>query len=300
MAFGDLNRINTNLQSLESRFSLDRINKRLGQTQLRLSTGLKINKAEDDAAGFSIGAKLSSRIAGLEQALSNAGEAKSVLDIAEASLSSVLDILTELKVKATQAANDSYGAEERGFIQLQVDSLVRELDSLVDQTVYQNQNLLTGDYQATFQVGERIEDVINVQISRDGTSGQGFTAAELGLRLGTIDDDIETNRRLIVIDDGTQNAHLNAQDAMTRIDAALTTLAEVTNTIGITQSRLSIRENILTQAINSNSSAKSRIMDADFAKEQSELIKLQILQQTATAALAQANAAPQAVLGFIG
>lgn len=300
MAFGDLNRINTNIQSLESRFSLDRINKRLGQTQLRLSTGLKINKAEDDAAGFSIGAKLTARIAGLEQALSNAGEAKSVLDIAEASLGSVLEILTELKVKATQAANDSYGVEERDFIQQQIDSLVRELDSLVDQTVYQNQRLLSGSYQATFQVGERIEDVINVQISRDGTVGQGFTAAELGLRDGTIDDPLETNRRLVVFDDGNLNAHLNAQAAITRIDAAITTLAEVTNTIGITQSRLSIRENILTQAINSNSAAQSRIMDADFAKEQSELIKLQILQQTATAALAQANAAPQAVLGFIG
>lgn len=291
MAFGDINRINTNIQSLESRFSLDKINRSLGKTQLRLSTGLKVNKAEDDAAGFSIGAKLSSRIAGLEQALSNAGEAKSVLDVAEASLNTVLDILTEMKVKATQAANDTYGSEEREFIQLQIDGLFEELESLVDQTVYQGQRLLgdpndvTNVYQATFQVGERVEDVIQVTIADQ--NGNGFTPESLGLADANGDS-------LIQVDN-----HGNAQDAMQLIDSALTGLAEATNTIGITQSRLSIREDILTQSINSNSSARSRIMDADFAKEQSEAIKLQILQQTATAAMAQANASPQAVLGFI-
>lgn len=291
MAFGDLNRINTNIQSLESRFSLDKINRDLGKTQLRLSTGLKVNKAEDDAAGFSIGAKLSSRIAGLEQALSNAGEAKSVLDIAEASLSTVLDILTEIKVKATQAANDTYGTEERQFIQLQIDGLFEELESLVDQTVYQGQRLLgdtddiTNVYQATFQVGERVEDTIQVTIADQ--NGNGFTPESLGLADANGDS-------LLQVD-----THNNAQNAMQLVDAALTGLAEATNTIGITQSRLSIREDILTQSINSNSSARSRIMDADFAKEQSEAIKLQILQQTATAALGQANVSPQAVLGFI-
>ena len=140
MAFGDFNRINTNVQTLESRFSLDKINKELGVTQLRLSTGFRINRAEDDAAGFSISAKLSSRIAGLEQGLSNTGDAKSVLDIAESSLNSMLDILTTLKTKATQAANDTYGVDERQFIQDQIDSLVNELNSLVTITVYQGRS----------------------------------------------------------------------------------------------------------------------------------------------------------------
>lgn len=280
MSFGDFNRINTNLQSLDAQFSLNKINRDLGQTQLRLSTGLRINRAEDDAAGFSIASKLGSRIAGLEQALQNTGDAKSVLDIAESSFDSIIDILTEMKVKATQAANDTLGEEERGFIQQQVDSLAGELDDIVNQTVFQGTALLDGDYEASFQVGERTADVIFVEIETD--TGEGFDSGGLG------------------VDGLDVESHEDAQTSMGLIDDALTTVASMVNSLGIYQSQLSIREEILTQAINSNSAAQSRIQDADFAKEQSESIKLQILQQTATSALAQANSAPQAVLGFLG
>jgi len=280
MAFADFNRINTNVQSLESRFSLDKINKRLGNAQLQLSTGFRINIAEDDAAGFSISAKLSSRIAGLEQALANTGDSKSVLDIAESSLNSILDILTTLKTKATQAANDTYGVDERQFIQDQIDSLVSELDSLINQTVYQGRSLLAGTYDATFQVGERTADIINVQIF-SGTSGVGFDSTGLGVDALVVD------------------SNANSQLAMSNIDGAINGVASMVNNLGIYQTQLSIREEILTQAVNSNSSARSRVRDADFAKVQSEAVKLQILQQTAIASLAQANSAPQAVLGFL-
>ena len=279
MAFGDLNRINTNLQSLDARFSLDRINKDLGNTQLRLSTGFRINKAEDDSAGFSISTKLGARIAGLEQALANTGDAKSVLDIAEASFNSIIDILTTVKQKATQAANDTLGSDERGFIQSQVDSLVNELDALVAQTVFQGRGLLDGNYDATFQVGERTADTINVAIT---SGGGGYTSGDLS------------------VDSLSLTSHASAQAAIVAADAALTSVATAVNQLGIYQTQLSIREEILTQSINSNNAARSRIRDADFAREQSESIKLQILQQTAIAALAQANAAPQSVLGFIG
>ncbi len=278
MSFGDLNRINTNLQSLDAQFSLNQINKRLGETQLRLATGFRINRAEDDAAGFSISAKLSSRIAGLEQALQNTGDAKSVLDIAEASFDSILDILTTMKTKATQAANDTYGTDERQFIQEQITALANELTALVEQTEFQGNALLDGNYNATFQVGERIADTINVTIAQ---GGNGFDAEDLGLDSLTVD------------------SFANAQTSMTAIDDAITTVASMVNQLGIFQTQLSIREEILTQSINSNNAARSRIRDADFAREQSDAIKLQILQQTAIAALSQANAAPSAVLGFI-
>lgn len=278
MAFGDLNRINTNLQSLDARFSLDRINRDLAETQLRLSTGLRINKAEDDAAGFSISAKLGARIAGLEQSLSNTGDAKSVLDIAEASFNSIIDILTTLKTNATQAANDTLGSEERDFIQSQVTSLLNELDSLVEQTVFQGNALLSGDFNATFQVGERTADTINVQINQ---GGNGFRSGDLS------------------IDSLSVTSQGSAAAAIDSIDTAITSVSTVVNQVGIYQTQLSIREEILTQSINSNNAARSRIRDADFAREQSESIKLQILQQTAITALAQANVAPQAVLGFI-
>jgi flagellin len=281
MAFGDLNRINTNLQSLDAQFSLNKINKNLAETQLRLSTGKRINKAEDDAAGFSIAAKLSSRIAGLEQALKNTGDAKSVLDIAESSFNNILDILNEVKTKVTQAANDTYGDDERSFIQDQITALRGEIDDLVSQTLYQGTQLLDGNYDATFQVGETSGDTINVTIQTGG--GNGFDAT--GLNIQTSDITVDTA--------------VNANASLDAVDNAITEVATAVNGLGIDQTKLSIREENLTQAINSNSAARSRIEDADFAKEQSSAVKLQILQQTAISALAQANAAPQAVLGFV-
>ncbi len=308
MAFGDLNRINTNLQSLDAQFSLNQTNRDLAETQLRLSTGKQINRAEDDAAGFSIASKLGARIEGLDQGLQNTGDAKSVLDIAEASFDSITDILTELKTNATQAANDSLGSDEREFIQQQMDSLVEELDSLVEQTEFQGQNLLDGEFDATFQVGERTADedegtdgdVINVQINHDDDSG--FSGEGLELHDGDLGDSVDDgNRALWVTEDGPEDtAHENAQAAIEDIDDALTTVASAVNSIGINQSQLTIREEILTQSINSNEAAQSRIQDADFAAEQSEAVKSQILQQTGISALAQANQAPEAVLGFLG
>jgi flagellin len=280
MAFADFNRIRTNAQSLDARFSLDRINRDLGKAQLRLSTGYRINKAEDDAAGFSLSAKLVARIAGLEQALANTGDAKSVLDIAESSFNSIIDILTTMKAKATQAANDTLGVDERAFIQGQIDSLASEITSLANQTVYQGNSLLSGNYLATFQVGERTADTIFVRLLSGG-AGNAFTSTGLGVNALNV------------------SSNAQAQNAMTLVDLALTSVARAVNQLGIYQTQLSIREEILTQAINSNSQANSRIKDADFAKEQSNVIKLQILQQTAIAALTQANLAPQAVLGFI-
>lgn len=275
MGFSDFNRINTNVQSLDARFSLDKINQQLAKTQLRLSTGYRINRAEDDAAGFSLSAKLSARISGLEQALANTGDSKSVLDIAESSFNSIIDILTTMKAKATQAANDTLGATERGFIAAQQTALAAEITALVNQTVYQDRPLLGGTYLATFQVGERVADTLAV------TLGVGYTATNLGVNALTY----------------TSNTFAAA--ALTAIDSAITTLATAVNALGIYQTQLSIREEILTQSINSNSAARSRIKDADFAKEQSDLIKLQILQQTAISALSQANLAPEAVLGFL-
>lgn len=279
MAFADFNRINTNVQSLDARFSLDKLNRDLARVQLRLSTGSRINRAEDDAAGFSLSAKLTGRIAGLEQALANTGDAKSVLDIAEASFNSILDILTTMKTKATQAANDTLGSDERAFIQSQIDSLAEEVTALVTQTTYQGNNLLDGSYAATFQVGERTADVLYVEIQSSG--GAGFDATDLSINALDV------------------SSNANAQSAMDDIDTAITSVADLVNQLGIYQTQLSIREEILTQSINSNSAARSRVKDADFAREQSDLIKLQILQQTAIAALSQANIAPQAVLGFI-
>ncbi|TVQ67084.1 MAG: hypothetical protein EA360_03335, partial [Balneolaceae bacterium] len=171
-SFGDLNRVNTNIQSLDSQLSLNRINKNLSENQLRLSTGLRINRAEDDAAGFSIATTLKSRVAGLEQALVNVGDAKSILDIAEASFDTIMDNLIEMKGLATQAANDSLGATERGYIGEQIRALGTNINDVATQTVFQDFALLngadgehSGNLSLTFQVGERAADTLTTNLA---------------------------------------------------------------------------------------------------------------------------------------
>ncbi len=276
MSFGDINRVNTNIQALNAQYSLNKINSRMADNQLKLSTGLRINKAEDDAAGFSIASKLSSRISGLEQAGRNVGDAKAMLDVAESGMNSIMDTLVDMKSKAVQGATDSVGAEERGYIQDQINQLAAEIDNVVAQTEFQGTNLLDGSVSGTglvFQVGAgtAASDTKEVSISTQGG-------------LATMS--------------GSSQADFSAY--ISTIDTAISDLASDFNQIGIDQNSLSIRQDNLSQQINSNSSAKSRIQDADFAKLQSESVKLQIMQQTATSAFAQANSSPQSVLGFLG
>lgn len=412
-SFGDLNRVNTNIQSLDSQLSLNRINKDLADNQMRISTGLRINRAEDDAAGFSIATKLKSRVAGLEQAMQNVGDAKSVLDIAESSFDTIMDNLVEMKSLATQAANDTLGAEERGFIGQQLAALGADINEIANQTVFQDFQLLNGEDEShegtldlKFQVGERAEDTISAELDAvnvnqlfagstsaydadteavagssigGATTGTGSSVVAIAITDGdgttvgstsglSIDTStVDTNSMQEVADavndldidgftvavndagdglvvtntstsedytvtftgdfsgDGTATetvaaatsaatASESGQGAMSfddwaaddfrtfigDVDSAINSMSERVNDIGIAQSSLSIREVTLSQSISANSSAASRIMDADFAKEQSESVRLQILQQTSTSALAQANMGPQSVLGFLG
>ncbi|MEX0648285.1 MAG: flagellin [Balneolaceae bacterium] len=276
----NISQINTNIQALVSQSSLNSVNNKLAETQLQLSTGLRINRAEDDAAGFSIASKLTSRIEGLDQALRNVGDGKSVLDIAETGMNSINDILVDMKAKAVQGANATLGDVERGFIEEQLVALQDEIDNIAGATTFQGIQLLddgVGDVALTFQVGETSADTIDITLAQT-------TAATLTVDTTTLD--------------GTDATTFNA--FIDTVDAAIETLAGNFNQIGIDQSKLSIREDNLDQAITSNSAARSRIQDADFAKVQSESIRLQILQQTATSALAQANSSPQSVLGFLG
>ena len=170
-SFGDLNRVNTNVQSLDSQLSLNRVNRDLADSRMRMSTGLKINRAEDNAAGYSIATKLKSRTAGLEQGLQNVGDAKSVLDIAESSFDTIMDGLVEMKGLATQAANDTLGDTERGYIGDQIKALGDDINEIANQTVFQDFDLLngadgdmSGSLSLTFQVGERASDTISTDI----------------------------------------------------------------------------------------------------------------------------------------
>ncbi len=326
-SFGDLNRINTNIQSRDSQLSLNRINRNLAENQMRMSTGLRINKAEDDAAGYSIATKLNSRVTGLDQALQNVGDAKSVLDIAESSFDTIMDSLIEMKGLATQAANDTLGAEERKYIGEQISALGDDINEIANQSVFQDYELLNGDdgdfetdLTLVFQVGERAQDVLEANLSPvnvaalfDGDENgiTGFTAGD-GADGSTIDNIIldttdtgpGTQGSLVfnsqIDEDGDAAEATDFRAFIGAVDEAINRMSDRVNDIGMSQSSLSVREVTLSQSISANEAAASRIMDTDFAKEQSESVRLQILQQTATSSLAQANQGPQSVLGFIG
>jgi flagellin len=284
-----------------------------------MSTGLKINKAEDNAAGYSIATKLKSRVAGLEQSLQNVGDAKSVLDIAESSYDTIQDSLIEMKGLATQAANETLGATERGYIGDQIKALGNDINEIANQTVFQDFDLLngsgtdnTGSLSLTFQVGERAADTITATIDAVNV-GSLFATGTGSTNLGSTSGGSTTGSAIQVsaATAGSQGAFTfatgsgapNAADFrsfISSVDTAIDGMNDRVNDIGIAQSSLSVREETLSESISANESAKSRIMDTDFAKEQSRSVKLQILQQTATSSMAQANMGPQSVLGFLG
>ena len=315
-SFGDLNRVNTNVQSLDAQLSLNRVNRDLSNSRERLTTGKKINKAEDNAAGYSIATKLKSRAAGLEQSLQNVGDAKSVLDIAESSFDIVMDSLIEMKSLATQAANDTLGDTERGYIGDQIAAIGTDINEIANQTIYQDTELLngadnSGSISLTFQTGERAEDTITATVaavnvgelfaaSGDASLGATTTAGGGVAAGGAITVTAATASTQGTFTFATTATAADYNAFISAVDTAIDTMAGNVNTIGITQSSLSLREDTLSESISATESAKSRILDTDFAKEQSESVRLQILQQTATSALAQANNGPQAVLGFIG
>ena len=332
-SFGDFNKVNTNVTAMEARLSLNKINAELGDSRLKLSTGYKINNAEDDSAGFAIATKLRSRITGLEQALQNVSDAKSVMDIIEGGYSSIMDNLIEMKGLATQAANDTFSATERTLIAKQIQSLGYDINDIADSTKFNGIALNPsaangGDTTLTFQTGESTSDTYTFDLRQvdiaslfsttniDSTSTPGDIVSQVNLGAGLLsganadnDDRGEIDFKIVDTDGvtaGTGTATevdalaTDFRDLMTAVDAAVAKLNGYMNEIGIDQRSMSGKEVNLTEAISANSAAKSRIMDVDFAKEQSNSVRLQILQQTATAALSQANMGPQAVLGFLG
>ena len=279
MSFGDLTRINTNLQAMSSLNALQRTNSQIGLRQLRLATGSRINRAEDDSAGYTIAKKLEARVRGQAKALDNIGDAKSMLTVAEGSLNSVMDILQNMKEKAVQAANDTMGTEERTAIENELHALSAEIGDILGDTTFNGTSLFsaTSSTSFTFQVNAENGDTFTASLATIGVGASGMSVGTSDLAVGSA---------------------ASAGATLSRVDTAINTVASRLATIGDSQKRLTFKqENLQTSMINYDA-ARSRIADADFAKEQMEIIKLQILQQTGTASLAQANSAPQSILSL--
>ena len=316
-SFGDFNRVNTNVTALSAQLSLNKINNELGDSRLKLSTGKRINSAEDNSAGYAIATKLNSRVKGLEQALQNLSDAKSMLDVVEGAYNSIMDNLIEMRNLGLQAANDTISRSERTLIAQQIHGHGANINDIANSTHFNGIALNpTTDTNLSFQVGEGTSDtntIIFRQVDITGLFGPadfqlGGTQNHIDIEFNItqfshIDDDNDDRGEIAYDLTGDKQVKADAGDFKVysgKVSEAIDKLNGYLNEVGINQRSLSSKEENLTQAITANNAAYSRIMDTDFAKEQSSSIRLQILQQTATAALSQANMGPQAVLGFLG
>ncbi len=279
LMLGDLARVNSNSQAFSALAQLNKTNGELGQRQMRLATGKRINAAEDDSAGYAIARKLEAKTRGQAQALSNIGDAKSMLTVAEGSLGIGDGHLADDEGEDVQAGNDTMGTDERTKIKNQLDALSAEVTDILGDTEFNGTSLFssTGDTSLTFQVNAESGDTFTATIGSASVGAFGVATGSLAV-----------------------GSNASAGTTLTAIDNAIDAVSDRLAGLGDSQKRLSFKQDNLTTSMNNYESARSRIEDADFAKEQMNIVKAQILQQTGTASLAQANSAPQSILSLIG
>ncbi|MBN2010469.1 flagellin [candidate division KSB1 bacterium] len=277
MAQGDATRIRTNIAALNALNALHKVSNKQQIHQFRLSTGMRINSAADDPAGYTIGKKLEARSRVLGASLNNIGDMKSMLGIAEGGLLNINDILVTMKEKALQAASDTLGSAERYAITLQMEQMNSEIDDIVRETRWNGVQLIDGTYTAkNFQTGPDGNDFFSIGISTNhDTTASGLNTASVDVSSAT-----------------------TATAALVTLDSAIADVSHTLENIGSWVNRLTVKESTVSIAISNTDAAYSRIFDADMAKEQLESTKMQILQQTATAMLSQANVSSQNILSL--
>ena len=275
-------RIGANIQAMDSLRSLYQLNDDISVRQARLASGKRINNAQDDTAGYAIAKSLQGRLNGLRSALTNVQNAKSIMAIAEGGYQNQMDILQTIKDKTVQAADEAVSDAQRASIDKQIFQLLTELDEIAEQTKWSDDGLLdAGGTEFSFHVGGDTDEELVVTIAESLSST--YTLEELATAAGAGNV-------------GTSVA--TADTAIDTIDTAIDDLAASIQAVGDTIIRLAKKEDFLSVSVANTDAVRSTYEDADFAVEQMELLKLQILQSTAVTSLAQANTSPQVVLGL--
>ena len=290
--------VNTNIGSLNAQRSLAESSKELATAMERLSSGKKINSAADDAAGFAIAERMTAQVRGLNMATKNANDGLAMLATIENATNDVTDMLQRVRELAVQAANDTNSSIDRGYLQNEVDSLLNEINRVSTQTVYNNLTVLDGSRSGSFQVGTEAGQTISFSINSIDTDTLGltsdvFTAASGDVASSVIDVADDAATRISVADAAS------AASALADITAAIEQVASNRASYGAMSNRLEYTVSNLMNVAEFSSAARSRIEDADFAAESARLAKAQVLQQTGTAMLAQANASSQLAIQLI-
>jgi len=273
----------TNVASLNAQRNLSGTQDALSASISRLSSGLRINKAGDDAAGLGISEALKAQTRSLSQAQRNANDGISMSQVAEGAMNEMQGIVSRMRELAVQASNATLGTNERGYIQTEFTQLSQEVDRISKVTNFNGQALLDGSASGglTFQVGiyNTTDDRISMTIAKLdtttlGTAGTKISAASL-------------------------STAANAQAAIDVFDAAVQGLSSARASVGAVQNRMSVTISNLSSSFENLSAANSRIRDVDVASETATMTKMQILSQAGLAVLAQANKMPQSALALL-
>jgi len=276
--------INTNVSSLTAQRNLTKTQSSLQTSLQRLSSGLRINSAKDDAAGLAISTRFSAQITGLNQAVRNSNDGISMAQTAEGALSEITTNLQRMRELAVQSANGTYTTGDRTSLNKEVSSLKSEITRITNAVEFNGVKVLGASATITFQVGAKaVSGTDTISLATINVASANSTG--IGSALGTS------------LSVGTAGA---ARSAITMIDTMLDRISSTRSDFGTIQNRFeSVVRNL--QNVSENLSAsRSRIQDADFASETAALTRNQILQQAGVAMLSQANASPQSVLSLLG
>jgi flagellin len=278
-------RINTNVAALNAYNNLSTNQTNLNNAFSKLSSGLRINKAADDAAGLSISQGLTSQINGLTQAVANAQDGTNVAQIADGALGTVQNILQRMRTLTVQAGNEgTMDANSLSAINAEIQNLGTQLDNISNQTKFGQTKLLDGTYNKDFQVGADGGDVISLNLASANISSGALGVS--GLSIGA-------SAAPSAYSSGTASADLAT------IDAAIKTVSDARSKIGAIQNQLGYTLTNLQTGITNVTSSRSNLTDADLATEVSNMTQSQILSSAATSVLAQANSAPQSILKLL-
>jgi Flagellin and related hook-associated proteins len=298
--------INHNIAALNASIQLTRNQNATNSSLQKLSSGLRINSAADDAAGLAISEKMKGQINGLDQASRNAQDATSLVQTAEGALNETQSILQRMRELAVQAGNDTNTPQDRGNIQDEINSLTSEVNRIGNTTQFNTQNLLDGSLSGTsgtltFQIGANSGQTMTLNINDMTASGLGISAVS-----GTLSGGFTSASG---VSNGSNGASVtkaldvstsaNAQKAVTKIQSGLDKVSAERSQLGATINRLSHTVNNLTTSSQNLTDASSRITDVNMASEMANFTKNNILSQAAQAMLYQANQLPQGVLQLL-
>jgi flagellin len=268
--------INTNVKSLVAQNALAVNSRNLSKTMEQLSTGKRINGASDDAAGLAISNKMTSQIKGLNQAVRNANDGISMIQTAEGATNEVTNMLQRVRELAVQAANDTYDAQDRTAMQDEVGQLEEEITRIATNTKWNGMSVLSSAQTKTLQVGIENNADSAIEINLQDMTSSGLDVAGLDL-----------------------SSHTAAQGVLDKVDAAIATVDSFRSDLGSKMNRLNYAADNMSNVSLNTAASRSRIEDTDYAQTTTELARSQIIQQAATAMLAQANQQPSSVLSLL-